>query len=830
MLKLPTLKLSQKLPLLLLGAALVVGIGIGGANLLIGSSVVQTLSRQKIDLSDKERTRELGNLLRQMSADVQSQAMAGATGSALGLFAGDVQMLGGDMSSVRAAYIDNSKVDEDHRVTVDSVNDDSAYDATHVHVQPTFRNIISDHKFADLYLISPTGDVLYSVGKHDDFATNLTSGPYKDTGLATAFKAALDRNAANDVVFVDFASYAPQGGSARAFMADPVFDDQDNKLGILAIAIAPEAIAQAVAVGDSLGTSGEGVLVNGDGYVLTHSRFATGDDVLKTKITDPIIAATLKGGPQTGTVSGYRKMTAYAATRPISVGDTRWVMMTLEDQNEVNQPLNLMRNMTLAIGGGLLALAAIVGFLVSRSISRPITRLTGTMSRLAEGDLEVDVMGAKRRDEIGAMARAVEVFRDNAVKMVGMTEEERAASLRRRVERTEMMQALQTAFGAVVDAAIAGDFTGRVEANFADEELNAIAAGINTLVETVDRGLADTGAVLAALADTDLTRRMEGNYSGAFAQLQADTNAVRDRLADVVAQLKSTSNLLKAATGEILAGANDLSERTTRQAATIEETSASMEQLAAAVLKSAETAGTASSAAASVTASAEGSGAVMHQATEAMARITTSSGKISNIIGMIDDIAFQTNLLALNASVEAARAGEAGKGFAVVAVEVRRLAQSAAQASREVKVLIDQSATEVKGGSRLVEEAATRLTAIVEAARSSSVLMETIARVSREQASAIEEVNASVRQMDEMTQHNAALVEETNAAIENTEAQANELDHIVSIFNLDDAEAEPVAAAPVTVEPKASKRRLAGAGRSYAAAGNTALKEDWSEF
>ena len=178
----------------------------------------------------------------------------------------------------------------------------------------------------------------------------------------------------------------------------------------------------------------------------------------------------------------------------------------------------------------------------------------------------------------------------------------------------------------------------------------------------------------------------------------------------------------------------------------------------------------------------------MGRATHAMERITQSSSKISNIIGLIDDIAFQTNLLALNASVEAARAGDAGKGFAVVAVEVRRLAQSAAGASAEIKALIEISATEVAGGSKLVAEAADKLSAMQGAVRENNALLLDIASASKEQASAIEEVAIAVRLMDEMTQHNAALVEETNAAIEQTEAQASELDRIVDVFRLEDAQ------------------------------------------
>jgi len=282
------------------------------------------------------------------------------------------------------------------------------------------------------------------------------------------------------------------------------------------------------------------------------------------------------------------------------------------------------------------------------------------------------------------------------------------------------------------------------------------------------------------------------------------------------------------ATREILSGANDLSERTTKQAATIEETSATVEQLAATVTDNAKRAQEASAGAQSVTSVAEEGGQVMHAATEAMERIIASSGKISNIIGLIDDIAFQTNLLALNASVEAARAGEAGKGFAVVAVEVRRLAQSAAQASAEVKELIEQSGTEVKAGSKLVVEAATRLETILRGVRENFELLQGIAHDSREQASSIDEVNVAVRTLDEMTQHNAALVEETNAAIEQTESQAAELDRIIDVFTV--ADTSDHAVAPATRPSRPSPDRVKAAARSYLSQGNAAIDKDWSEF
>ena len=476
-----------------------------------------------------------------------------------------------------------------------------------------------------------------------------------------------------------------------------------------------------------------------------------------------------------------------------------------------------LRNGLIALGLALAAMAGL-GLFLMRRVTVPLRELAAVADRLAHADFDVTLRGAGRRDELGDLVRAVEVFRANGLRMAEMTTAEAAAIIRSQAERAKMMAELQAAFGNVVDAAIQGDFSRRVNASFSDAELNALAGGVNTLVETVDRGIAATGDVLGALAKADLTRRVEGDFGGALGRLRDDTNLVADQLSEVVTRLRGTSRSLRSATGEILAGANDLSMRTTKQAATIEETSAAMEQIATTVLDNAKRADEASGIATAVTGAAEHSGQVMRDANVAMARITTSSGKISNITGLIDDIAFQTNLLALNASVEAARAGDAGKGFAVVAVEVRRLAQSAAEASKEIKVLVEASGLEVASGSRLVAEAATQLDAMLVSMRQNNALMDTIAQDNREQSSSIEQINVAVRQMDEMTQHNAALVEETNAAIEQTENQAVELDNIVDVFVLADSQrARPAA-------------RASAPSATYRSHGNVAVKADWEEM
>mgnify|MGYP001235049581 CR=1 FL=1 len=445
---------------------------------------------------------------------------------------------------------------------------------------------------------------------------------------------------------------------------------------------------------------------------------------------------------------------------------------------------NAAQVQTMALIAGLVALAIglAFAFAIARWLSRSIRQMASATQRMADGDFEVTLPARNEHNEIGQIARALDVFGANGRAVIANARE-REAQARVAAHRQALREALQADIGEIVAAAVEGEFTRRLTRDYEVEDFNALAASVNALVETVSRGLAESGAVLSALANADLSRRVTGDYRGAFGQLKADTNALADTLEATLARLGVASHALKRATGEILSGTDDLSERTTRQAAAIEETVGEIEALSQDILANARAAQGAAESALDASHIAHDGGAAMHAATGAMERISASSAKISSIIGMIDDIAFQTNLLALNASVEAARAGEAGKGFAVVAVEVRRLAQSAANASSEVKALIEQSAGEVRDGSRLVGEAAGKLEAILAAIEASSGRMQAIAASSRGQADAIARVTRTVRQMDEITQHNAALVEETNAAIEQTQAQAHELDMIVRDFS-----------------------------------------------
>jgi methyl-accepting chemotaxis protein len=595
----------------------------------------------------------------------------------------------------------------------------------------------------------------------------------------------------------DVATYGPAANAPAAFMAAPVLDKRGAHAGAIAVRLPIAEFGTLINRRDGLGETGEVVIVGADHLMRSESVFTTNPDILSTAFDSPVVDSALASGTSRGRVAtSHRNEEMLVDAAPLSTGGVQWAIVTMMGASEAMAPVGAMGQAMFISAITLLLLAGIMAFVLSRRLSRPITTLTSTMANLAEGNLSLEVPHTARGDEIGDMARAVEVFRENGLKVAQMTEADAHRAEHDQQARAQMMAQLQAAFGDVVRAAADGDFSRQISTRFADAELNLLADGINDLVATVDRGLTETTSVLGALAEADLTQRMEGQYRGAFATLKSDINKVANRLTEIVSQLRQASGSLHAATSEILAGSNDLSKRTAAQSTTIEQTSGTIKDVAQAVVQNAERATSASQLAASLVKTAELSGEVMAKATESMDNITASSNQISTIIGLIDDIAFQTNLLALNASVEAARAGESGKGFAVVAVEVRRLAQSAAQASADVKNLIERSAQHVQSGSRLVGDVGQKIEAIFASARSSSGLMDSIAAESRNQATSISEVTRAMRTLEEMTQHNAALVEETNQAISTTEMQVSDLDRLVDLFTIDASDERDSRPAP----------------------------------
>jgi methyl-accepting chemotaxis protein len=459
-------------------------------------------------------------------------------------------------------------------------------------------------------------------------------------------------------------------------------------------------------------------------------------------------------------------------------------------QDEMQSSMERTIALVTGIAGGAFAFGLLVAFLTARSIVRPVVQMTGAMTDLAAGDLTVTVPAQDNQDEIGQMAKAVQVFKDNAVekKRMDEAERERLEAERRALEAQRAReQAIGEEIATLIDAVSKGDLERRIDLVGKDGFYRTMSEGINRLTDTVQSVIADLGEVLSALAQGDLNRRVTSDYHGAFQQVKTDVNATSAKLAEIVGDITAAAETIASAAAEVSLGSSDLAERTEQQASSLEETAASMEELGATVRSNAENAQRANVMAADARTAAESGGGVAESAIEAMRRIESSSRKITDIIGVIDEIAFQTNLLALNAAVEAARAGDAGRGFAVVAQEVRQLAQRSAQASKEIKGLIMDSDAQVKDGVDLVKKAGEALGGIVSGVHQVATLISEMASASAEQATALDEINATVASMDEMTQKNAALVEETTAAAQAMSGQASELKGLIGFFKLEGA-------------------------------------------
>ncbi len=438
------------------------------------------------------------------------------------------------------------------------------------------------------------------------------------------------------------------------------------------------------------------------------------------------------------------------------------------------------------LGGGVVVLILAV-VLISGAVCRPLIGLTEIMQRLAKGDLGVTIGHRDANNEIGEMAKAVQVFKDSAIEKKRMDEAERQR-LEAEQRAAEAQRARELAIGKeiaqLIDAVAKGDLSSRIDLSGKDGFYRTMSEGINHLTDTVQGAISDIARVLGALADGDLNQRIAKDYQGAFDQLKTDVNATSAKLGEIVGQISEATEAISRASAEVSSGSADLAERTEQQASNLEETAAAMEEMGATVRSNADNATEANRMANSTKGAAEQGSVLAGSAIEAMKRIEASARKITDIIGVIDEIAFQTNLLALNAAVEAARAGDAGKGFAVVAQEVRVLAQRSAQASKEIKTLILASDGEVRTGAEMVKKAGAALSGIAEGVNKVASVIADIATASSEQASALDEINAAVAGLDEATQKNAALVEETTAAAQSMSEQASDLRQQMSFFKL----------------------------------------------
>ncbi|MGI9509793.1 MAG: methyl-accepting chemotaxis protein [Geminicoccaceae bacterium] len=918
------MKLAVKLPLAVVGLGLSLAIGVGLIGYLTSADALKEEAHYRLQSVVEGRKQMLESYLRSIGEDLRFVASNPTTRQALTDFASAWEKLGNSQTQrLQRLYIDENPHPTGQKENLDAASDGSAYSRVHADYHPWYREFLRERGYYDVFLFDAKGNLVYTVFKELDYATNLLNGQWRDTDLGNAFRAARANPTRGHQTFLDFQPYKPSHGAPASFISTPVLGEDGQFIGALVFQMPIDRLNGVMQAAAGLGDTGETYIVGSDFLRRSDSRLTDQALILEQTVKNDGVEQALAGANGVINVTGSFGKDAVAAYESLEFLGARWALIAEIESTELLAATDDLRNRFIIAGVLFAGLCGIAGTFVSRTVTRPMGAMTMAVDDLISGRSK-SIPGTDRSDEIGDLARAFGSFAEQGVdatriklaldnadigvmvadanhdivyinnQLIGLfraaeadirrdlpgfqaddlkgknidsfhknpnhqrsllsglngahkaeinvggrdlafvanpvlgADGERLGTVVEWRDMTEEL-ALRQASETLLEAASQGDFSRRIDIVSTEGTMARLAGGINELTKLVEGATKELSGMLGALAEGDLRQRIATDYQGTLGELKDNANRTAEQLSEIVGQIQTASDEVENAASEISSGTEDLSQRTEQAASNLEETAASTEEMAATVKQNAENARNASELASSADQSAKTGGEVVEQAVGAMSRIEGSAQKITDIIGVIDEIAFQTNLLALNASVEAARAGEAGKGFAVVAQEVRQLAQRSAQAASDIKTLIQDSNGQVKEGVDLVNRAGEGLAEIVGSIGKVAGIVREISNASQEQAAGVQEISSSVTNMDEMTQQNSALVEESTAAARALSDQARKLTDLMGFFKLENGSARaPVRASRAPRSTAASSIRPAPSPKHEpVAAGDD---DGWSEF
>nr|WP_244562618.1 methyl-accepting chemotaxis protein [Agrobacterium fabrum] len=630
-------------------------------------------------------------------------------------------------------------VSEEERASFNGEGLRLLYAIRHATINAAIASVWRNTRVSDIYVIDKNGLIIYSVTKGKNFLTNVTE-PQN-----AAIKDLFQRIEAGKDGVVSTTGFSG-GDSDSAMIGMPLAVSNWGQLqrkGAVIMRVAADRIGAVITPEETGKTIDDAVLLSAEGKRRAGVLSGGADAAISENL------AALSGASDPGMVLAQTPAgNIFYAYRPVTVFGQKHLLAIGQQESKVLAAANDLAFWAAVATLAVLAIMTLIGIFVSASLTKPLTGLAGLMERLNSGENNIEIKAVSRGDEIGTMARALESFRQ------GILDKQRMeAESHRKGEELDEERAQR-------------EMEKARSAKELEEAVDALATG------------------LANLAAGRLDRRIEKSFVPSLDHLRVDFNNSMAGLEATISNIGESANAIRSGSGELKSASEDLSRRTERQAAALEEAAAALGEMTQAVDLSLSRCNVAVEATAGTMQDAHKSTAVVKEAIVAMERIETSSSKIRQIIDVIDQIAFQTNLLALNAGVEAARAGEAGKGFAVVAQEVRELAQKSAAAARDITTLIATSAGDVESGVALVLKTGESLELIQKRIQSVNDQIGEIATASREQSGRLSEINASVNELDHVTQQNAAMVEQTAASAFSLASEADGLTEQVGQFSV----------------------------------------------